>query len=165
MPFLILVLFLVVLIGFVIGFIFKMGYGSKIHTSITFNEPEKWKKSIFGGVVTYSHPTDLNTFIQFIPESEKEENFIIDNWKETIKIDSENCDKLIVVKINNFTINNLQASEYISECKIGRKILMTRYVTIVKADKFALFTLATTKKEYDKNNAIFNKLLESIVWK
>ena len=156
MLFLILVVFVAIFIG---------GCVSKIETGITYNEPAGWEKFTFGGMITYQHPSDSDTFIQFIPETEKEKDFRIDDWEENIRIDQENCDRLKVVKIDNFTVNNLQASEYIGECELGGKILMTRYVVIVKDNQYALFTLATTKKDYDKNNAIFNKVLNSIVWK
>jgi len=155
----------VVLLIFLVFVVISLsGCISKIETNIKFNEPAGWEKFVFAGVVTYQHPSNPETFIQFIPESEKGPNFRIDDWKENIRIDRENCDKLKIIKIANFTINNLQASEYISECELEGKILMTRYVCIVKDNEFALFTLATTKKDYDKNNAIFNKVLESIVW-
>ena len=154
----------VVLIFVVFAVISLSGCVSKIETNIKFKEPAGWGKFVFGGVITYQHPSDSDTFIQFIPESKKGPDFRIDDWEENIRIDRENCEKLKIIRIANFTINNLQASEYISECELEGKILMTRYVCIAKDDEFALFTLATTKKDYEKNNAIFNKVLESIVW-
>lgn len=155
----------VFLVFLVFAIISLSGCVSKIETNIKFNEPPGWKKFVFGGVVTYQHPTDPDTFIQFIPEEEKGPNFRIDDWEETIKIDRENCDKLRIIRIANFTINNLQASEYISECELNGKVLMTRYMfALRKVTNLRCSLLATTKEDYDKNNAIFNRVLESIVW-
>ena len=152
------------LVFLVLSVISLSGCVSRIETDIKFQEPAGWKKFVIGGVVIYQHPGDPHTFIQFIPESKKGSGFRIDDWEENIRIDRENCDRLRVIRIANFTVKGLEASEYISECELEGKILMTRYVCIAKGDEFALFTLATTRKDYEKNNAVFNKVLESIRW-
>lgn len=157
-------LVLVILLGY-------LAYKNKVsvnYSQVYYKTPDDfgpWQKTeLQNGSQVYQNPDDkaVIMFAQIVPQ---ENNFQIDNWKKAIKKDKEQCEKLDAIKINKFKANSYEASEYVSECTKNSNIYKMRNVMIVNNNDVFQAGLSAPKNDYDKNNIIFEKIINSVAWK
>ena len=140
--------------------------GSGVQTKITYVKPEGWAESNFFGSIFYSDPKDHDNLIQFLPETDVAENYNLDDLTALSKQERGNCDNFQIASTNARNINGLQAFEFIELCKdkadgISYKI---KTIRILKNSELAVFNLYSKEADFERNEPIFDKVIQSVNW-
>lgn len=161
------VILFILLVG-TLGYFMRENKTLISYTQLEYKTPDdfgSWKKTVFQNGIQIYQNSDDKAIIMFALPTPAENNFKIDSWEKAIKKDKEQCEKLEIIKIDKFKINSYEASEYINECEKDLNIYKMRNVLIVNNNNKFQLGLSAPKNDYDKNNVIFEKIVNSVIWK
>ena len=143
----------------------------KIDTSVILVPPQGWRVATNLGCIFFHHPNELRppyedaTFIQFSPETYQTNLDVAAVWKESESTDRENADEYKILSKSNLKVQGLAAYDFIRYCRWGEHKQIFRDVIIVRSNKFISFHLCTETNDYQVNNRVLNRVMDSFIWK
>jgi len=143
----------------------------KIDTSVILVPPQGWRVATNLGCIYFHHPNEFRTpdadgtFIQFSPETYQTNLDVAAEWKESESTDRENADEYKILSKSNLKVQGLEAYDFIRYCRWGEHKQIFRDVIIVRSNKFISFHLCTETNDYQVNNRVLNRVMDSFIWK
>jgi len=138
----------------------------RIDTSVMLVPPQGWRVATNMGCIWFHHPNEeVDTFIQFSPETYKTNVDVVGEWKEIESTDRDNADEYKILSKSNLKVQGLEAYEFIRYCRWSEHKQVFRDVIIVRSNQFIMFHLCTETNDYQVNNRVLNRVMDSFIWK
>jgi hypothetical protein len=143
----------------------------KIDTSVMLVPPQGWRVATNLGSIFFHHPNEFRppyedvTFIQFNPETSQTNLDVAAEWKESESTDRDNADEYKILSKSKLKVQGLEAFDFTKYCRWGEHKQIFRDVIIVRSNKFIGFHLCTETNDYQANNRVLNRVMDSFIWK